>query len=378
MAIKFIACTFLAFLICSVTEAQFKIETITETNEYNDANYQFPIITDKSPAARRINDYLQLVALRLVVGKQDSIIFERDWPTKQNFHGRQFFEFEILENNAHLLVIETSYEWCSAYCEFSSSHYVFDAVNGNLVELSELFTKTGYEIYEEKVKAARRLRLQNEIIQTYQDEAELAQSIKEEARPEYAESMALDLDDMREERGIYEACILDIKEYPLYGSYYISERSIVSTRVRCSAHINQGLDNVGDFQDSLSFAEVAPLLSDYGKKLLLEEANTATSQALTGKVYQGLIADKYPIKLLLSSIDENNTVQGYYAYEKTGKAISLSGSIKDGLVTLTESDEEENNTGTLSFRFTDDRQRATGQWTSPQGKALSLELFNEK
>ena len=378
MTIKLFTCTFLAFLICSVTKAQFSIETITETNAYNHADYQFPVITDQRQAARRINDYLQLVELQLIVGKQDSLIFERDWPTQENFHRRQFFEFEILGNNERLLVLETSYEWCSAYCEFGSSHYVFDAANGNLVDLCELFTEAGYEMYEEKIKAARRLRLQNEIIQTYQNEAELTQSTKEEVRPEYTESMTLDLDDVREERAIYEACMSDIEQYPLYRSYYVTEQSIVSTRVRCSAHVNQALDNVGSFQDSLSIAEVALLLSAYGKKLLLGEVSPATSRTLTGKVYRGSIAGKYPIKLLLKDIDEDNSVEGYYAYEKTGKAILLSGSIKDGFITLTESDKAGNNTGTLSFRFTDDRQRVIGHWTSPQGKVLPLELFYEQ
>ena len=129
----------------------------------------------------------------------------------------------------------------------------------------------------------------------------------------------------------------------------------------------------------MSIKKASPLLSAYGKRVLLGETSQATAQSLTGKVYQGIIGDKYPIKLILSDIDEDDAVQGCYAYEKTGKAIALFGKVKHDIsFRLEERDKAENKTGTLSLLFAENYQRATGTWTSPDGKELSLKLFYQE
>ena len=68
--------------------------------------------------------------------KQNEI--EDAWGPNQTFH-----EFQVLRNDTEFLVIVSEVEGYGAYCEDYSIYLNVDVVTGDLVELSDLYTKSG-------------------------------------------------------------------------------------------------------------------------------------------------------------------------------------------------------------------------------------------
>ena len=352
--------------------SQFTIDYASDTNSYNQNIYRFPILTDNSESAKQINDFLQLNELNLLIGKEDSTIFERDWPTKENFHGRQILNPNIIINTEKILSLSFFSEWCAAYCEAGIGYYLFDSMYGNRVELQDLFSPEGYELIKKMVILHNEQALIDEIRSTYEFEYNTRTEMRAENRAEYIKSFVQDLSINEEERSLYEECIPKISKYKFFNQFYLNSAELVIIRERCSNHGMRALDNIGDFVFKIQLPKVIPLLSDYGRQLLTNDQKKAKSTSSIGKVYKGLIGKKYPITLILNRLEEN-AVNGWYAYDKSGQGINISGSFREGVYDMKESDINWDTTGYLKFRI-DDVGNLTGTWKSPKGTELSLEL----
>lgn len=363
---------FLLLLIPVVGYSQFNVKYVADTNTYNLNIYRFPILTDKTVSAQRINNFLQLNELYLLVGKEDSTIFERNWPTKEDFHGRQIINPNVIVNNGQILSLSFFSEWCAAYCESTMGYYLFDSQNGNSVALQDLFTPNGYELIKKMVILHNEQLLVDEIRQTYENEYNTHAEIKTEKRIEYLESLEQSLSISKEERDLYEDCISKISKYKFFSQFYVDSSKLVIIRERCSNHGMRALDNIDEFVFQIPLLKVIPILSEYGQQLLTDNTINTKSKSTIGKVYTGFIGKKYPITMILNRLDDHS-VGGWYAYDKSGQGISLTGDFHDGIYNMQESDINWDTTGYLKFRI-DDTGKLTGTWTSPKGTELSLEL----
>ncbi|MEQ9376395.1 MAG: hypothetical protein RIG68_14515 [Imperialibacter sp.] len=364
-------------LIPLVCAGQFDVELLKDTNSYNGSEYGFALIKTNSESARRINEYLQISVLGLLIGKEESSIFENVWPTEEDhFKGWAFYQTTVTLNTENLLVLQVSSEGCAAYCESGDSYLIFDARSGNRIELDDLFSEVGFDLLKQKVNLERKLQLTNEIIRTYGWDSQTKKEMLRENRSEYKESMKEGLEINEVERSIYVDCLAGIEKYSFQKSFYLDSTNIYLIRERCSNHANRGIDNVGEFRNALGIRAIDGLLSDYGRKVLLGERIDATVTTITGIVYDGLVDAKYSIKLVLNYV-EGKYASGKYLYTTRGKGIELSGINRNGIFEIEERNDDGAITGKLNFTFSDGNQAATGTWTSPDGKSLKLELFRE-
>lgn len=354
---------------------QFNVDTVTHTNVYNSGKYNFPIFSSENNrvAALKVNTYLQLTTLNLIVGKEDSIIFENDWPTKDSFHGQTYLNFEIIENSENILSVKINSEYCAAYCEGYEFYYNFNSKTGDLINLDELFTKEGYILFTDLINSQRKQTLLETIISCDNyilnsiEEAKSSGTIKEDLLFSiYEES--------NEEKDIYTDCLKHIGKYSFDKEFLLDNGSLHSYRGRCSAHVDRGMDAIGNFRNTVSLQKIKPLCSVYGKSILLDSPEVGFVISEEGKVYEGYLANKYKITLIIKE-KRNDTVEATYCYEKYGKGIELSGEIKNDKIVLNERDKDWKKTGEIVLQFSEDKHSAKGFWHSSDNmKEMKLEL----
>jgi hypothetical protein len=238
-----VTCCLIAF---NTTLAQFTVSEQKDTSKAGTV-YTFPVFSSTNPdnPHESVNHWLQSNELELEIGDQDSSIFEKIWPTfDQPYSGTTEFGYHVITNSRKILSVEFNKEGCGAYCENFTTYYNFDASTGQFLELAQLFTEDGLKQLAKSI-TNERVAAVNAAIKKATTEGE------------------------EDTKSMYEGCMEYLTDPEGFnGGFYIEKTKIHILHERCSNHALRALDEVGDFDNVRSFAQLHPYLSDYGKKLL--------------------------------------------------------------------------------------------------------------
>lgn len=244
--------------------------------------------------------------------------------------------YEIIRNDGRVLTIEFDNEYCGAYCEEGKSYVSFDANTGRHLFMAGIFTRKGLDALAERLATSRLTKIK-ETISFYKKS-----DTKENPRSgDEAETII----------SMYEECAKfhvtnrrDVGHYLQYEKMLIGVSGITFTHDRCSPHVIRALDDLGEFVDSFSFKTLESYLNPYGKKLLLGDSRTASSElAPFFQILRGSLGGKIPITVFLELHLgwDNNYVSGFYYYDKYKTPIALSGTLQGNTLVLNEDSKDD-------------------------------------
>ncbi|AMP97356.1 hypothetical protein AY601_0394 [Pedobacter cryoconitis] len=290
-------------------EAQyFKVSPIKETFEQS-GEYDFPVLTGKTPAQNLINTFLQGKELDILPGKQKISIFENVRPKKGSNQGVTILTYEVLVNTPKLFSVEINSEYTSASLNTHSAINNFDSQTGRLIQFNDLVTKEGYEAIRQFIIKSRKTRLSSYL-----------KSLKSSANKD--ESLIT----------TYSSCLLEQDKDNLnLDDLKFQKNGLLLIRRSCSgSHYFQALEGKTDiYSNLLTHKFLEPYLNEYGKYLLAVTESkriVPQSQVLRKGVFKGKINQLYPITLLVTYIGEDS-FQASYFYDKYGKKTELRGTI---------------------------------------------------
>lgn len=286
----------------------FKVSPIKETFEQS-GEYNFPVLTGKTPAQNLINTFLQGKELDVLPGKHKISIFENVRPKKGSNQGVTILTYKVLVNTPKLFSVEINSEYTNASLNEYSAINNFDSQTGRLIQFSDLVTKEGYEAIRQFIIKSRKTRLST-YLKTLKSSASKDESVIT----------------------TYSSCLLEQDKDNLnLDDLKFQKNALYLTRRSCSgSHYFQAMEGKTDiYGNLLTYKFLEPYLNEYGKCLLAAAASKCTvpqSQILRKGVFKGKINKLYPITLLVTYIGED-TFQASYFYDKYGKKTELRGTI---------------------------------------------------
>jgi hypothetical protein len=308
-------------------------------------DFSFPIFSNPSNkyAATKINQMLQISELEILKGFETESIFERvSYDGGGIYGGKVGISFKVQNNNDKVLSVEFNESSCGATCAYWIKYYNFNSGNGDLVQLTDLFTKTGYQKFFEFVTKRRVAELKREIIKR----------VKPDERENYSN-------------------IIDCYEKDDLEDYYIKNNLLYIDGENCF-HKGQkfdGIETVSKFKP----AEFKKYLNPYGKSLFSvtkDSIKKYRSNALP-QLFQGTIAGQNILLVLdIDYFAEFNEARAEYVYSKYGKGIFLEGKINNTELSLTEKLPKATDTGFINsvdngfIKAEFDGQKIIGTWTN--------------
>jgi hypothetical protein len=317
-----------------------------------EGSVKMPFVDAEGPVARRINDALFLTVLNVAAPVKPGASFTP--PVGQLPEGTATQDFEASRNDGRVLTINISAEGCGAYCENYDVDYNFDARTGRLLALEDLIRPTAF------AALARRMNQESRRLYTQQLKSlrqELAAARKK--RPPAAD----EIENLQQRIELNEGCLGEGGEgrWRADGLDYLglslAKPGLTLRAGRCSNHASRALDDVGDIVLTLPPSELAPLLNDYGRALILQQGDAGPPASPFGQVLHGRIGNA-PVTLRLDRVNANGSVSGQYFYDRYRQLISLNGRLEGDRLSLSETVEDKQATLTLQQRGT----ALTGQW----------------
>jgi predicted TPR repeat methyltransferase len=341
--------------------AQLAVESLEATHASGE-KYRFPVIAGDSPAASRINTFLQASELEKLPGRYRHAAFEEVWPEEDSFHGTTRMDYVVGTNAPALLSVTIQRESMGAYPSSSSATYNFDARTGEVITLTTLFSPAGLAQLRERV-AQQRLRVLDDFVAGKPVSAGSPDPLR----------LRSDAGEAEEQRELYRECRSHVAEDDLgYDDLALGESSLTLRREPCAPHVIQALDDLGDFGVTLSYEELRPQLDDHGRCLLLEQRADCRRRRsdLAAGVHHGEIGGRYPITLVLERVDPGGAIQAAYFYDKHAARIPLRATrTDDGGVRL---DEVGPPPARFELRLVDGR--LEGHWTQDGKPSLEVDL----
>lgn len=310
-------------------------------------DFSFPVFSQPNhqAVAKRINQLLQIGELELLKGHESSHIFEQVSTDRGTIYGGKVaISYSISANNNKLLSIGFDESSCGATCAYWVRYYNFNAGNGDLIQLKDLFTKAGYQAFHCFVTKRRVLQFKQELLKLKADE-----------RKGFDDIIAAYEDD-------------DLSDYYVKGDeLFIDGENSFSKNQKFD-----GIETVCKFK----LNEFKAYLNSYGKVLFAKDSASAAnfrSYSLP-QLYTGKIGTENILLLLVESYKDN--YRGEYVYEKFGKGIFLEGQLKNGILVLTENDSDFKPNGTIEAKL--ERNKLTGTWTNAdQTKTYKIAVSKE-
>ena len=237
----------------------FAVEKVEEKSPHDpELIYIFPILKKgKTEIADKINAYLIREQLQLEYGKQKASIFENVWPIPDEMRPTVTsldYKIENLSNKVYSITV--SGEYCSAYCEGYDASYNFDLVTGELFSLDTLLTPAAKNELTQQLAKLRKDQIDS--IMKVGRERLASDTLSGDDREYYTEMVEM-----------YDMCSAN-------GFYLESVRFIVMPSKirfflpRCSAHVNQNVDELWYIESEIRISDWKNKLSDYGRKILLD------------------------------------------------------------------------------------------------------------
>jgi hypothetical protein len=338
--------------------AQIKIRDIrylaSDTSKL-DINARIPQVElADSSIARSINTYLQLKWLQNTsksVSRED--LFNRIAFVSNDSSQRlgiTEFDYQLIFQNQQIASFEFQYEWMGAYPESHSDYLTFNLKNGRVVQMIDLFTEEGSLMIKAELLKRRKMLVEN-----------AEKEWKNELSPEDYASIKEDLF----------KCI----QSPEINRAAITPNGIRFHHSFCFPGVSRALEP--DLRIELSRGSLKPWLSEYGRKILLDQNADIKAYGTKGK-FQPLVGTigKYPIVMVLDHWNLEH-IRGWYFYKKKEIAIELIGQLTGDSLELVEYAEDEP-FGTFSGKLItgqDGSIQFSGSWKS-NGKSLPVHLKN--
>lgn len=316
-----IRATGLFFMLIGSTEAALIVEnykpTLTVKNPYNGnldktSSISMPLFVGKGKdkkVAARINEFIYLTQL----GRQPPLKVSE--PISDVWDSYDSYSYEVLRNDEKIIAVNIRMEGCRASCSTNNDHYNFDAKTGQFIHVSSLFTHNGLKQVSSKLVK------------------EWSKTIHNDA-PNY---------DLQEEQ--VNECISNMqtnydKKTPYLGyDFVINKNTLDFVGAYCTKMVSS-------YPVSLSYKEIYVYLSNYGKSLFSTKATINQPIHPYGQLFDGLIADRYNIKMiLLEPYPSAGYLDGYYLYTQYNKPIKVFGEYVNGTLTIQELNEESQPTG---------------------------------
>lgn len=218
------------------------IKEISRTNPITKEIYIFPKIT--LPASyinsQKINTLLRYDILYLEKETKDKRIFNEVWMTKKQMTQVGNISYVIKQNDNKFLSLSISAEGCGAYCEGFTKDYTFNAQTGNILTIDSIFTKEGFKMLVDSLNINK-----VELIKAKLDEA--TDSLihnSTQNNPEAIEYYTYMIE-------LYQSCLESKIELSYISGFIIQDGKLSLSTSRCSAHYNQNVDEIGEFEYSL-------------------------------------------------------------------------------------------------------------------------------
>ncbi|MEK8034159.1 hypothetical protein AACH06_25315 [Ideonella sp. DXS29W] len=281
--------------------------------------------------------------------------------------GTASLEFQLVRNDERVLAVSLTIEGCGAYCETYEQVYNFDARTGRLLLPSDLFSPSGWQA------AGRRFAKERE--QRYVSQLKALKKELAEARKSHAQADVVN--DLNERIELNQGCLEGAREVVKqsqqgaetlhYASLSLEGAGVVTIHTgRCSAHVNRALDDVGEVSVKFRTAELQPLLSPYGRALVLNQGDAPAPASPFGQILRGQIGGA-PVTVMLETPQTDGSVAGRYYYDKYGRMIPIAGRLQGQTLELTE--ETDGKKAQLSLTL--QGASLTGAWQG-QGKTVKV------
>jgi hypothetical protein len=253
--------SFFILLLPWLVSGQVIVKEIKETHPVEETGeYIFPLIKAKSSdVSTRINNTLCSDFLDVDRSKIKKSIFENAWPSEENSMGRLHdISYEVLQNSIRIFSISISAEGCGAYCEEFTRYYNFDLQTGKQLLLEDLLTTDGKKLLLESINKQKKETIQHKIRSAKETMRKKGSSLSEEDKKYYEEMIDL-----------YTTCLGGqlYKSFD-YLQFSLQEKTLVVFGERCSAHVNQNVDELGEFEFGFSLANWKKHFNTYGLSLL--------------------------------------------------------------------------------------------------------------
>ncbi|SDI60011.1 hypothetical protein [Pseudomonas panipatensis] len=314
----------LLLALATPASAAFQIDSLTATHP-SGSRYRFPLLRDTSPAAQKINLWLQGMELHKLPGRYRTAAFEDIWPPADSEQGVTALDYSVISNAPGYLSIGFAGEYMGAYPSQNTYSYTFDAASGTPIDLGDLFTPQGLQALRADAVAQRVKRI----------EAFLAGQQVEQG----VQLRTDDTETADEQRALYTDCLPFIRDDDLnYNDLQLGSERLTLVRELCAPHVAQAIDDLGEYRNSWRYQDLREQLSDYGRCLLLERrSDCRRPDARVAGAFRGTLGGRYPITLVIRRRIASDALEAGYFYDKHATFIELSGEQKaDGSLILSE------------------------------------------
>lgn len=315
---------YLPFLLLAATLpalAELRVETL-EAKRSNWEHYRFPLLLGDGIAIERINTFLHVTQLNSLPSRFARSPFERIWPQEGEIAGVNNLDYELDTQAPGFLSLTIQSEYTNAYSSMGETSYLFDLASGQPIVLAQLLTNDGLQHLRQRLSRARVKRIEDFLAGSSVPSGHGGADVALRGEDEDGET----------QRGIYQSCLPyrrdgDIRDDRLQ----LGEHGLTLTAESCSAHVVRALDDLGEFRDELSYKELAPGMSRYGRCLLLERRSDCQRPMdfEAGGVYKGRIG-QYPITLVVGGNHGGRPFFSAYFYDKYARYIELGSQVASG------------------------------------------------
>ncbi|TAL59802.1 MAG: hypothetical protein EPN85_08635 [Bacteroidetes bacterium] len=256
----------LAFIFTGACGQFFSIDTLKATGpkEFSGMissvnKYIFPKFNSnvRAAAAKKINDHLTEDLLETKLGEEKQSIFENVWGSEEFQIPRLTdISWQIISNTGKILSVNMSGQGCGAYCEGFTRGYNYNSMTGNTLHLDSILNPSGTKRLCDSLDKSKR-----EIITNFIDKVKL--NIKNGKGDPGRDPEMLEM---------YQSCLeWNFSIYPEYVNsmdFTIENEQLSVVLGRCSAHVNQALDELGEFTFKIQLRDWKQYLTPLGASLL--------------------------------------------------------------------------------------------------------------
>ncbi len=269
---------------------------------------EFPIFEYPTPtdAVTKINTHLQMAELSQLAKVKNESIYNSVCPNTDDYK-KVGMHLDIKSNTPKILSVRFDIEFSWLTMAYWSSFYNFNPQNGDLIQLSDLFTEDGYRRFKRKVFKTR---------------SSDFSSFFNDSIPEYLDNII--------------ACY----ERSNLSDFYIQNNAVYIESMNCfsKAQMFHGANTLYKFKLE-SFQEG---LNDYGLVLFgLKENEEHYHNYMASSLpalFKGTLGEEEITLLLNSKSAYSDIICAQYMYDKYGKCIELTGKLDGDYIKLYEDD----------------------------------------
>jgi hypothetical protein len=275
----------------------------------------------RAGVAARINELVFLHLLQMPAPRQPSASFTP--PDIEPLDGFSQIGFTVTRNDARVLTLAMDMEQCGAHCTPVGETLSFDVQSGRRLLLPDLVTPHGRDVLLQRRNQAA-LDAYDQALDALPPEpgTEADADPPAPTAPHDPEAP-----DDAEQRDYLASCrsVWESRGATLALTFDLPAPSGLTLDISdCGGSPRQRSMDVGASAVSMPAAELAPLLTDYGRRIVLGEGRGAPDVAPFGQVLHGHVGTAAVTMYL--DVPTVDWITGTYSYDRIGHAIALTGS----------------------------------------------------